>query len=165
MTRWLSGGIELSTFSTVVFCGDSVGAWGLCVLSTIEWYDEPNIDAVSAMKPKEYARQNIDQLLEAAGWKIQDLNLSASLGVAIHEFPLKSGFADYLLFVEKKAVGVIEAKPEGVTLSGTADQSDKYLFSLPQNLRDAQKPHPFAYESTGTETFFSCCCDSDLRFG
>jgi len=54
------------------------------------------------MKPEDKARQKIDKLLEAAGWKVQDvqeLNLGASLGVAIREFPLKSGTADYLLFI------------------------------------------------------------------
>lgn len=118
------------------------------------------------MKPEELARQKIDQLLEAAGYSVQDykgLNLSASLGVAIREFPLKSGFADYLLFVDRNAVGVIEAKPEGTTLSGTAEQSDKYLFSLPPSVPCAQKPLPFAYESTGTETFFRDCRDPDCR--
>ena len=73
------------------------------------------------MKPEEEARQHIDQRLEAAGWVIQDhkdLNLGASLGVVIREFPLKSGSADYLLFVNRKAVGVIEAKPVGTTLGG-----------------------------------------------
>ena len=48
------------------------------------------------MKPEEKARQEIDQLLEKAGWKVQDyreLNLGASLGVAVREFPLKSGSA------------------------------------------------------------------------
>ena len=52
------------------------------------------------MKPEEKARQRIDQLLRAAGWEIQDLrelNLGASLGVAIREFPLKFGPTDYLL--------------------------------------------------------------------
>jgi len=115
---------------------------------------------IALMKPEELARQKIDQLLEAAGWVIQDfkdLNLSASLGVVIREFPLKSGFADYLLFVDKKAVGVIEAKPEGTTLSGTTDQSAKYLFSLPPNIPCILNPLPFAYESTGTETFFRDC--------
>lgn len=118
------------------------------------------------MKPEELARQKIDSLLDAASWKIQDykdLNLSASLGVAIREFPLKSGFADYLLFVDKKAVGVIEAKPEGTPLSGTAVQSDKYLLSLPPSLPCAQKSLPFAYESTGTETYFRDIREPDCR--
>ena len=66
------------------------------------------------VKPEEKARQVIDSLLEAAGWKIQnlnELNLGAALGIAVREFPLKTGAADYLLFVDRKAVGVVEAKP------------------------------------------------------
>jgi type I restriction enzyme R subunit len=104
------------------------------------------------MKPEEKARQKIDQLLGDAGWEVQDyknLNLGASLGVAIREFPLKSGFADYLLFIDRTAAGVIEAKPEGTTLTSAEYQSDKYLFSLPKDLQCFQKPLPFAYESTG----------------
>ena len=109
------------------------------------------------MKPEERARRRIDQLLEAAGWKIQnlkELNLGASLGVAVREFPLKAGPADYLLFVDRKAVGVVEAKPEGTTLSGVEEQSQKYLKAIPKNLPHVQEPLPFAYESTGTETYF-----------
>src|SRR3989304_4785011 len=109
------------------------------------------------MKPEEKARQKIDQLLKVAGWKVQslrELNLGASLGVAVREFSLKSGPADYLLFVDRKAVGVIEAKPEGTTLSGVAEQSDDYLYGVPENLPHVQEPLPFAYESTGIETFF-----------
>jgi type I restriction enzyme R subunit len=52
-------------------------------------------------------------LLEAAGWLVQDfeqLDLTAGSGVAVREFPLKSGFADYMLFVERHAIGVVEAK-------------------------------------------------------
>ena len=71
------------------------------------------------MKPEEKARQNIDRLLTAAGWVIQDrkqMNLGESPGVAVREFPMSTGPTDYLLFVERRAVGVIEAKPEGTTL-------------------------------------------------
>jgi len=74
-------------------------------------------------KPEEKARQHIDKLLEGAGWTIQDypeFNLGASLGVAVREFPLDSGFTDYLLFLERSAGGVLEAKPEGTTLSGVS---------------------------------------------
>ena len=63
------------------------------------------------MKPEQTARQNIDKLLEAAGWTIQDfkdLNLGASLGAAVREFPLISGFADYLLLVDIKALTSFE---------------------------------------------------------
>lgn len=109
------------------------------------------------MTPEQQARKNIDNLLEKAGWIIQDrnqLNLSASLGVAIREYPLKAGPADYLLFVDRKAVGVIEAKEEGHTLSGVAEQSQKYSTGVPENLPIVHEPLPFNYESTGIETFF-----------
>jgi len=118
------------------------------------------------MKPEEKARQNIDKLLEAAGWAIQDLdqlNLGASLGVAVREFPLESGAADYLLFVDRKAAGVIEAKPEGITLSGVADQSAKYLAGIPKDLPRVQEPLPFGYESTGIETLFADLRDPEPR--
>ena len=100
------------------------------------------------MKPEEKAREVIDQLLTDAGWAVQDykeLNLSASLGVAVREFPLKSGFADYMLLVDRRPVGVVEAKPFGTTLSGVADQSEKYLRLIPDSYGLAEAP-PFAYE-------------------
>lgn len=118
------------------------------------------------MKPEEKARQRIDALLGAAGWEVQDLrdlNLGASLGVAAREFPLETGAADYLLFVDRKAVGVIEAKPEGTTLSGVAGQSGKYIVGVPANVPHMQDPLPFAYESTGTETFFRDLRDPEPR--
>ena len=118
------------------------------------------------MRAEEKARQKIDQLLEKAGWKVQNrdqLNLGAALGVAVREFPLESGYADYILFVDRKAVGVVEAKPEGTTLSGVAEQSEKYLVGLPDNIPQVSKPLPFAYESTGTETFFRDTRDPEPR--
>ena len=108
------------------------------------------------LKPEEEARQVIDKRLEEAGWVVQnfeELNLGASLGVAVREFQLKSGAADYLLFVGRKPVGVIEAKPAGMTLSGVADQSEKYLHLIPDSFQVVEPP-PFAYESTGFKTSF-----------
>jgi type I restriction enzyme R subunit len=118
------------------------------------------------MTPEEKARQTIDDLLDKAGWKVQDfkqLNLSASLGVAVREYPLDSGETDYLLFVERKPVGVIEAKPEGTTLSGVSDQSDKYLAGKPKYFPHTREPMRFGYESTGKETFFRDLNDPDPR--
>jgi type I restriction enzyme R subunit len=109
------------------------------------------------MTPEEEAREIIDDLLEAAGWRIQDyrdLDLSAGLGVAVREFPLKTGSADYMLFVDRKAAGVIEAKPIGTTLGGVDWQSGKYTIGLPDNLPKYRHPLPFAFESTGKETLF-----------
>jgi len=69
--------------------------------------------------PEELARINIDKQLTACGWIVQarnEMNLYAACGVAVREFPLSTGEADYLLFVDRKAVGVVEARPEGMTL-------------------------------------------------
>lgn len=117
------------------------------------------------MTPEEQARVKIDQLLTDAGWIIQDykqINLSAALGIAVREYPLKSGFADYLLIINRKAAGVIEAKKVGTTLSGVENQSDKYSFQLPPKLNCHRKPLPFLYESTGVETCFTDNRDPDF---
>src|SRR5512138_2303632 len=116
--------------------------------------------------PEELARINIDRQLEACSWTVQsrnEMNLYAGLGVAVREFPLQTGEADYLLFVDRKAVGVVEAKPEGTTLSGVAEQSEKYLAGVPKNLPHVQEPLPFGYESTGVETYFRDLRDPDPR--
>jgi type I restriction enzyme, R subunit len=86
------------------------------------------------MTPESRARARIDQMLAEAGWIIQDraeLNLGAGLGIAVREYPLPSGPCDYLLFIDGKACGVIEAKPEGVTLAGIAEQAEHYMQAPP----------------------------------
>ena len=81
------------------------------------------------MTPEQKARQEIDRQLVACGWLVQDhkaMNIMAGPGVAVREFPLKTGFADYLLYLDGKVIGLIEAKPEGHTLTGVEIQSSKY---------------------------------------
>lgn len=107
--------------------------------------------------PEARARQNIDALLAACGWVVQDrarMNLHAGRGVAVREFPLETGYADYLLFVDQKAAGVIEAKAEGVPLVAVAEQAARYMVGLPGGIPNVAFPLPFMYESTGVETFF-----------
>src|SRR2546423_645947 len=77
------------------------------------------------MTPEQRSRQEIDRQLEQAGWVVQacrDMDISAGLGVVVREFPLKSGCADYLLYVDGRVVGVIEAKPEGHNLTRVQTQ-------------------------------------------
>jgi type I restriction enzyme R subunit len=118
--------------------------------------------------PEDEARETIDRLLSQASWAVcnqGDANILANRGVAIRNFTLKSGhgFADYLLYVNGKAAGVIEAKKEGVTLTGVETQSEKYTKGLPANLPAWRKPLPFSYESTGIETRFTNGFDPDPR--
>jgi len=116
--------------------------------------------------PEELARQSIDRQLAAAGWDVQDyedLNLAAARGIAVREFPLKTGEADYLLYADAKAIGVVEAKPEGHTLTGVETQSTKYTQGFPANLPRWGDPLPVAYESTGVVTQFTSKLDPDSR--
>ena len=118
--------------------------------------------------PEESARITIDDLLSKAGWVIQDrddVNVSAARGVAIREFPLKSGygFADYLLYVDGAPAGVVEAKKEGETLTGYEIQTEKYSVGLPDVLKPYRKPLPFCYQSTGIETRFTNLMEPDAR--
>jgi len=81
------------------------------------------------LNPENEARINIDYQLKQCGWSIQDyrqINLSAGLGIAVREYPTDSGEADYLLFIENKPVGVIEAKKEGTILTSVHEQSYRY---------------------------------------
>ena len=123
---------------------------------------------MAGAEPEQRAREEIDRLLSQAGWVIQsrsETNLQAARGVAIREFPLKSGHgeADYLLFVDGKASGAIEAKPAGTTLTGVERQTEKYSKGLPDQLPCHSSPLPFLYESTGRETRFTNLLDPEPR--
>jgi type I restriction enzyme R subunit len=84
----------------------------------------------------------------------EEINRSAGLGVAVREFPTASGPVDYALFVSGTLCGVIEAKPEGTTLSGFSDQAARYLGSVPQHLVRREGQLRFEYVASGTETLF-----------
>jgi type I restriction enzyme R subunit len=118
--------------------------------------------------PEDEARENIDRSLTQAGWAVRnqsDANILAYRGLAIRNFTLKSGhgFADYLLYVDGRAAGVIEAKKEGVTLTGVETQSERYTKGLPDGLPAWNSPLPFSYESTGIETRFTNGLDPEPR--
>ena len=118
------------------------------------------------MTPEEKAREQIDAQLAASGWAVQTkdkINLSAARGVAICELSFATGEPDYTLFVDAKALGTVEAKPEGHSLVGVEEQSTKYVVGVPADLPAWRKPLPFCYESTGSETRFTNRLDPDPR--
>src|SRR5436190_8916973 len=109
--------------------------------------------------PEQKARREIDADLLKAGWLVQnldELDLTAGRGIAVREFQMKPGFgfADYLLYLDRKAVGAVEAKAQG-TLTGVEAQSAKYAAGLPDNLPAPRRPLPFLFESNGSVTFFT----------
>ena len=109
--------------------------------------------------PEQKSRDKIDLMLRNAGWSVQDknkVNLSESRGVAVREYQTDVGPADYVLFVDRKPLGVIEAKKEeeGQRLTVAEDQAYGYAKAkLKYNLN--KEPLPFVYESTGVLTRFT----------
>lgn len=119
------------------------------------------------MSPEEKARQIIDQKLIQSGWIIQDtkqMNISASLGVAVREFPTCTGEVDYALFVNGVPVGVIEAKREekGEDITSVEQQSVRYANSMLKWITGTYRIR-FAYEATDRLTRFTDYDDIKYR--
>lgn len=117
--------------------------------------------------PEQKARDSIDRILEQAGWKVQSkkkIDFSAGLGIAVREYQTDIGPADYVLFIDKKPVGVIEAKPEdwGQKLTTVEDQSGGYAAAKLKWFTN-NEPLPFIYESTGVVTRFTDSRDPKPR--
>ena len=109
--------------------------------------------------PEQVARDRIDGRLRAAGWQVQDkdaLDFNAGLGIAVREYQTDIGPADYVLFVDRRAVGVVEAKPDswGARLTTVEEQSEGYAKAKLKWVSNAE-PLPFVYESTGQITRFT----------
>lgn len=117
--------------------------------------------SIRNQNPEQIARDKIDQMLVNSGWIVQSkdkVSVSAGIGVALRETNTESGSADYILFVNSKAVGVIEAKAEdlGYKLLQVEEQSFRYskdAIKIGKFTLESEKP--FVYESTGTVTRFT----------
>lgn len=123
------------------------------------------VGGMGAMTPEQRARVEIDRKLEQAGWAVQDhaaMNLHASRGAAVREFPLTTGFADYLLYADGKAIGVVDARKPG-TLIGVESQSARYVAGLPERVPAHRTPLPFHYESRGEAVQFTSLLDPTPR--
>ena len=116
------------------------------------------------LKPEEQARVLIDEQLTRAGWYVcdrDDIDLLNHQGNAVREVIMASdhGRADYLLYIDKRVVGIIEAKPVGTALSEVQWQSTKYAEGLPEKMRHSAVLKdgrlPFVFEASGTETHFT----------
>ena len=109
--------------------------------------------------PEQKARDKIDQRLSLSGWVVQNkntFNFNAGRGIAIREYQTDAGPADYVLFVDKVPVGVIEAKPDswGHKITTVELQSQEYANARLKWINNNQ-PLPFVYESTGVVTRFT----------
>jgi type I restriction enzyme R subunit len=117
--------------------------------------------------PEQKARETIDAQLRNAGWMVQHakkIDLNYGLGQAVREYQTDVGPADYVLFVDKKPVGVIEAKREevGQNITAIEEQSSGYAAAKLKWINNKQ-PLPFVYESTGILTRFTDMRDPKAR--
>lgn len=109
--------------------------------------------------PEQNARDVIDAMLRQAGWTVQDktgIDFNAGAGQAVREYVTDVGEADYVLFVDRRPVGVIEAKreEEGHRITAVEEQSAGYAQAKLKWINN-QEPLPFVYESTGVITRFT----------
>ena len=127
-------------------------------------------DDANRLAAEARARVLIDRQLTDSGWAVQDrkdMNLFAAQGVAVRESIMAPGHgrADYLLYVDQRAVGAIEAKPEGTPLSGVEWQSAMYATGLPADVRlkalTVEGRLPFIFEASDSETHFTNGFDPD----
>ena len=110
-------------------------------------------------KPEQIARDRIDERLRAAGWDVQDkqaIDFNTGLGIAVREYQTDIGLVDYVLFVDRQAVGVVEAKPDswGAKLTTVEEQSAGYANAELKWVANSE-PLPFVYEATGEVTRFT----------
>ena len=126
----------------------------------------------SNLTPEERARDLIDQQLRQAGWSVVDrdaIDLVSYQGVAVREVIMAAdaGRADYILYVNRAMVGVIEAKPQGKTLSDVEWQSRRYARGLTDSQRLSARLKddelPFIYEANGSEIHFTNLFDPEPR--
>jgi type I restriction enzyme R subunit len=116
--------------------------------------------------PEQLARDKIDKKLVQAGWLVQDyrkVNLGAGLGVVVREYPTDTGPVDYALFVDRKLVGVLEAKKDETILSSHEAQISRYARGkLKWNPQD--HPIPFLFQATGVMIRFTDLRDPAPRY-
>lgn len=118
------------------------------------------------LTPEQATRRNIDKRLRECGWDIQnyrEFNPAASLGIAVREYPTDTGPVDYALFVDRKPVGVVEAKKDGSILSNHEEQTEEYANSR-FKWQINEDPMPFVYEATSKEVRFTDLRDPRPRF-
>ena len=109
-----------------------------------------------SLTPEQQARERIDAMLLASGWVVQDkraFDPSASRGVAVREYDTDAGPADYILFVDRVPVGVVEAKkPEEAEKFTMHEEQAEGYAKAKLRWTIGQGTLPFCYVSTGEKT-------------
>ena len=109
--------------------------------------------------PEQIARDEIDTQLRASGWVVQhkgEWNHNEGQGQAVREYQTDTGPADYVLFVNRQPIGIIEAKreEEAQNITVVEEQTTRYSTSKLKWIHN-DAPLPFLYEATGAITRFT----------
>lgn len=123
------------------------------------------------MKPEEKARVIIDRMFEEAGWKVVDRDkyVPNMTAVAIREgLMVGNREADYLLFLNGKAVGVLEAKRIETDINSdiVQEQARLYTRSCPKWCQAwfPNIPLPLAYVANSRDLMFYDTRKSNSEF-
>lgn len=110
------------------------------------------------MLPEEKARVKIDKQLNNAGWDIVDRqDYIPNYALAVKEALMQGGKeSDYLLFVDNKAIAVVEAKKESDSLGSKVASQAEHYAKTPQNWYGLwfKGLIPLVYLANGNKIYF-----------
>ena len=121
------------------------------------------------MTPEEQARIKIDKLLKDAGWDIVSRDeYIPNLALAVKEALMEGNHeSDYLLFVDNKAIAVLEAKREEIDVEdndSVYSQAEKYAHT-PKKWYDLWFDKiPLVYVSNGKKLLYKNLLDDNSEY-
>lgn len=114
---------------------------------------------LDSLLPEQKARVKIDQMLKDSGWTVvprDDFTPDAVNAQAVEENLMKGNLeADYILYLDGKAIAVLEAKREENKLGlEVAEQAQNYGNILPDWVQAWKTPLPFIFLCNGDLLLF-----------
>lgn len=120
------------------------------------------------MLPEEKARIKIDKQLTDAGWDIVARDEYIPFNASAVKEALMQGNkeSDYLLFVDDKAIAVVEAKAEDNSLGDIVAQQAEWYSKNPQGWVGLWFANqiPFVYLANGNKIYFKNMLESDSEY-
>ena len=120
------------------------------------------------MLPEEQARVKIDKQLTSAGWDIvaRDEYVPRSASAVKEALMVGNTESDYLLFIDDKAIAVVEAKREENPLGEDVQRQAEYYANNPQGWYGLWFPHliPLVYLANGKKIYFKNMLQPDSDY-
>ena len=120
------------------------------------------------MLPEEKARVKIDKQLSDAGWDIVARDEYVPFNASAVKEALMQGNkeSDYLLFIDDKAIAVVEAKAEDNALGDVVARQAEWYSQNPQGWVGLWFPSqiPFVYLANGNKIYFKNMLEPDSEY-